>query len=199
MDFGKKEVKKKYDKPLVNDTLMYVGREYHKTFDNDDGSKTKSYKYKFKKTEQDQYPHVFWGYDTTKGAETLDEGEFFFIGYVEKPIVVEGKDRVLKSAKFFSLVEEESVTSSPSKEVKEVVEDDPIKAWIAKLEPNKEGFLAEFTTSDGFDKFLEWAGTDKCETKFFEALRQTNMSDEDYKARVKSVYDIVINTLNEVI
>ena len=64
----------------------YIGKDYKKTFDNGDKPATKSFKYKFQmKAEEEDKELAFWGYDTTKGADTLEgkEGELFAVGYVE--------------------------------------------------------------------------------------------------------------------
>lgn len=60
--------------------LIYVGKEYHKTFE--DGAK--GYKYLFKENKNQQYPKKFWGSETTKGADILQEGGRFKIGYKNK-------------------------------------------------------------------------------------------------------------------
>lgn len=79
---------------------IYVGKEYTRTFDND-GQKVKAYKFLFKENENQQYAKKVWGTEQTKGASELEEGNFFVVGYVEDPIVVEGKQSFIKKGKFF--------------------------------------------------------------------------------------------------
>lgn len=84
---------------LQYEEAIYTGREYKRSFHNDDGSVTKSYAYQFKTSEEQQWPIRYWGYDTTKGAEELVEGEVFTIGFVNKPNP--RGDKPLRVAKFF--------------------------------------------------------------------------------------------------
>lgn len=105
------------DKLLYANDLIYVGKEYTRTFDND-GDKVKGYKFLFKENENQQYPKRFWGTETTKGADELEEGERYVIGYVEKPITVNGNDAKLRSARFFgkpkqNTQEQQSVSEKP--------------------------------------------------------------------------------------
>jgi hypothetical protein len=85
--------------PLQYATMAYIGRQFVRKFNNDDGTVTKSYKYQFKDNENQQYPNNFWGYDTTKGSDMLEDGERYTIGFINKPNT-QG-DKPLKIARFF--------------------------------------------------------------------------------------------------
>ena len=65
--------------------LTYIGKDYMKDFQNEDGITNKSYKYKFKQSMDDQYTRNFWGYSDTKGVELLKDGEMFCVGFKEAP------------------------------------------------------------------------------------------------------------------
>ncbi|HDL50759.1 MAG TPA: hypothetical protein ENG37_01945 [Firmicutes bacterium] len=77
---------KKSNTPLKYLNGYYIGKEYKKTFDNEDGTKTKSFRYKFQVNSGEETKELaFWGYDITKGVDTLEgqEGELFAIGFME--------------------------------------------------------------------------------------------------------------------
>jgi len=93
-------------------TLLYVGKEYVKTFDNEDGTQTKSYKYMFKQNSDDPYSKNLWGYDTTKGADILEEGDTYTIGYIEKPNPK--GDTPMKIARFFGIPKDSGAQDSKS-------------------------------------------------------------------------------------
>jgi hypothetical protein len=107
------------EKPKLKYTTMtYVGKEWKKTFDNDDGSKTKSYKVNFKvNPDSDGYPVSFWAYDNTKGFESLEEGEKYSIGFVEKENPK--GDKPIKNAKWFGEPSKDSTSNSPSTNTKD--------------------------------------------------------------------------------
>ena len=98
---------------LKYEDLTYIGKDY-----NGEGSFTdkktgevklyKKYTYKFKKNMDDQWDRKFYGFDNTKGADSLEEGNVYRIGYT---VFQNNHGTESKSAKFFS-----SDTSTPIKE-----------------------------------------------------------------------------------
>jgi hypothetical protein len=91
---------------------IYVGKEFNKIVKGKDKegnpTESKSYVYKFKDNLDLEFPMKFWGFDTTKGADKLEEGSTYRIGYVTFP---NSHGTESKSARFFS-----SDTSTPIKE-----------------------------------------------------------------------------------
>jgi len=85
-------------------TMTYVG----KTFTKDFGEGNKGYKYHFKENMDQQYPKNFWGSNTTKGADILDEGKEFTIGFVHK--ANPKGDSPLSMARFFGEPQQQSTT-----------------------------------------------------------------------------------------
>lgn len=198
MEFEKKEEKQ----PLQYIQLMYVGKEYTRTFDNN-GVKTKGYKYKFKKSPEDQWARNVWGTDTTKGADTLEEGEFYTIGFIPKPSPQDSTKNMMIGRFFAKIDEAEKIADSTIEQTeREEIsrEKSEIDIWLDKIEPNKEGFLNAFYTTNGYEKFKEWVNTDKCETSYFRILRESGLLDEKgYEAAISSVYNKAIARFNETI
>jgi hypothetical protein len=93
-----------------SESLIYVGKEFHRKFDNEDKTVTKSYKYMFKLTDESQFPNRFWGYDTTKGADALEEGERYVVAFVEKPNPK--GDSPIKNARMFIKASEHKGTQN---------------------------------------------------------------------------------------
>lgn len=176
------EEKKTYDKPLNYETMIYVGREFVRKFDNEDGTVTKSYKYKFKKHESSQFATNFWAYETTKGADKLEEGEVFDVGFVLKDNPK--GDKPMRMAKFFGKPKEQQ----PSEKFTPGVE---VNEWVKKIEANKDGFLKMFGNEGGEELFIKWSQLpEKCETDIFVGKDRQYLMD---------VYMMVLAHLNDVI
>lgn len=183
---------------LLYQTLIYIGKEYKRKFDNDDGTVTKSYSYLFKENESQQFPIRFWGYDTTKGADELVEGDEFVIGFVEKPNPK--GDRPIKSARFFGKPDadkqQSQYTSKPQQPTPTEKGDTShrgtegggipheLNSWASDLLQNAEDFKASFIVAEPYDnaqnivKFLEWIQSGDAETEYFKDMTGS----EQYRA-----------------
>lgn len=94
---GKKGIKK--------DGTEWIGFKY--TFEVDMGNDIKK-------------PWGFWGFGTTTGADTLNEGKMYCVGYDEVEKVKDGTTRIMKGAKWFG-----EPTSTPTSIVPNSVQQQP--------------------------------------------------------------------------
>lgn len=181
--------------------LTYVGKEYHKTFENEDKTKTKSYKYKFKEKEEDIYSKNFWGYDNTKGCDTLEEGELTTIGFIERPNK-QSPEHPIKVARFFGKPQEEKKAEDISFSDSDAIIPESLKGdWLDDIISNKEVFVDKFITpKSGFDDFCLWLNDkESCDTDLFVLMKQQDVTEDSIFAAKKRLYIAIKRELEETI
>lgn len=118
----------------------YVGREFFKKGTKSDGSEWTIYKIKIKKDLEDQYATNLSCFSSAKGFDTLEEGEFYTVGYEEsEPKYNEKakKEIKYKTAKFITVSNPDEVSNTQQQTLdKPVAKQAP--EMDSKLDPNKE-------------------------------------------------------------
>jgi hypothetical protein len=95
----------------------------------------------FKRREEDQFPTRFWGYDTTKGADSLEEGESFVVAYVENSNPK--GDKPIKGARMFIKADEKSAAFAAQKNKQQPLLSDGVPS-----EEEVKVFLEEYLSAE---------------------------------------------------
>jgi hypothetical protein len=185
---------------LKYEELTYMGKKFGKTFNNDDGSVTKSYKYMFKRNENDKFDINFWGYDNTKGLEHLEEGGLVGIKYVEKENKQGGSP--IKLVRWFQEKGQAQVTpkqQEPKQNVQQATQESVTTQ--SSLNPLLKAFADEclaagngFHSSVGADPatFYQWLNeTENCELHYFVELARLTGDAVLVKEEKKKVWNYI--------
>jgi hypothetical protein len=206
------------------DVAYFIGKQWVKTFKNEDGTETKSYKYQFKLKTDSQFATNYWGYDSTKGADQLQEGNLYSIGFTTQQNRTY-TDKTMRLAKWFGTPaadakpkitelnkKPEQPKAVPAAEHKAQVKlpavepkiPDSLKGeWLTKLKVNSIGFLSAFASPDGRmpDNFRAWIeNPEMCETDIiFNAIQMGTSIEAIHTMEDRLYAGIMAEMDNEVI
>lgn len=157
----------------------YMGRQFSKKFDNEDGTSTKSYRLEFKETENSQYTTKVWAYDNTKGFELLEEGNLYTVGYVEDHYEKNGKQVTSRKGRFITEYDE---SKSPSNNTNNKGGSSP-RGTTPKTTA---------TTGDTFwqdkEKDIRIGQAINLAMAFFQLTNQTDLKQENFNRVVEQMY-----------
>lgn len=206
------------NQPLLFMDLYYIGKLFNKNVQKRDGTVSKSYKYMFKRNmDTDQYSINFWGFDTTKGVDTLVEGDMTRIGYVEIPN--RQGDKPLKGARFFGKSEAKEPTPKPAPQKQDfnnknasAIVNTPAEVipeqWILMPEfaqfvddaaRNGDGFISAFGEKYSAE-FVDWIRNPdeiNMAKTYYDMFTNQGKSAEYMDWFFKGLFDYIINRIKE--